>query len=164
MRLSTDQMYNDLVTAVLEEDIPAMDDLINKLFRRNPFEPKVPIQCFLMNHIHTKETLSVLTRYGLNPKNFDRHMIYQIEKVNTVISSGADVNARPHEYNAIYRENDSCTALMMAVQNQTIDIVQKLLSAGANPHEKNSDGQRALMMAAEGGDANILNLLLNYVN
>lgn len=76
-----------------------------------------------------------------------------IEKINTLIDNGANVNAR---------DENGYTPLMFASKKYMLKTVEKLLLAGADVNASTADnGFTPLMFAAEKGDANIANLLIN---
>lgn len=71
--------------------------------------------------------------------------------VNALLKCGADVNATA---------KDGGTALMLAASSDATEIVQALLSKGANAKEHfTQDGKTALMLATERGHLEIAELL-----
>ena len=58
----------------------------------------------------------------------------------------------------------SITALLFAVEDNNLEVVQALLQAGANPEIKDLDGYCALSYAAvNNSKGSIINLLLKYI-
>lgn len=55
---------------------------------------------------------------------------------------------------------DGCTALMLAVENGSVETVQLLLSNSADPNLCKSDNVSALMRAVEEGNTAIVEALL----
>jgi ankyrin repeat protein len=70
--------------------------------------------------------------------------------VSTLVSQGADINAI---------DNQGCAPFIRECQRST-RLLRFLLSHGANPHIKDSDGQTALHAAAASGKIVIINMLL----
>jgi ankyrin repeat protein len=73
-----------------------------------------------------------------------------IEKVQTLLAQGADVNAK---------DNDGSTALIAAATYGHIDIVQALVAKGADVNAKNNRGGTALMVAERMGHKEIVRIL-----
>ena len=61
-----------------------------------------------------------------------------------------------------YAAPPSKTPLMLAVENNSPEMVQTLLQAGANVDAKDKDGKTALMYAARNPTSDIVNILLKY--
>jgi len=66
-------------------------------------------------------------------------------------------NAKDNELNIKQRNRHSLTALMLAVNSNSINCIRLLLKAGANPRRKNEKGENAFDLAK--GDKQILALL-----
>jgi len=71
--------------------------------------------------------------------------------IEVLLEADADVN--------IKEEKSGFTALMYASTFGYIDIVRKLLQAGADVHEKGPKGTTAISAAAEGDHTEIVHLL-----
>ncbi len=56
----------------------------------------------------------------------------------------------------------AATPLMLAVENNSPEMVQALLQAGANANSKDKDGKTALMYAARNPTSDIVKILLKY--
>lgn len=82
-------------------------------------------------------------RWGVNHWTPLMHAIHKNQKasVEALLAGGADVNAR---------SGKGTTALMMAAGYGYANIVQLLLSRGANPRAETSDGDNALAAAVGG--------------
>ncbi len=76
----------------------------------------------------------------------------QTEEVRTLLTKGADVNAK---------DDEGRTALMFAVINLHLDTAKALLEHGADVNARADDGGTALMLAASCGDAGIVRVLLD---
>lgn len=71
--------------------------------------------------------------------------------LKTIVRDGANVNAR---------FEDGTTLLMDAVQQRTTRVTGFLIDQGIDPNAARADGKTALMLAAEGGNANAVRYLL----
>lgn len=78
--------------------------------------------------------------------------------VTRLLARNVDVNAR--HANDLTLLMWACGPDESALENQSIKVVQLLLDAGAHIDDRDARGRTALMIAAEGGHANIANLLL----
>jgi len=76
-----------------------------------------------------------------------------IERVRSLLSKGADVNAK--------NDFDGGTPLQIAADNGHIDIVEVLIASGANVNATNSDGMTPLHKVFFGGYLNIAELLIS---
>jgi hypothetical protein len=73
------------------------------------------------------------------------------DSVKALLEHGADVNTR---------NNDGCTALILAASSGEIEIVRALLSKGADVSARlTQTGKTALMLAKEKGYSEIIQLL-----
>lgn len=72
-------------------------------------------------------------------------------RVHTLLEAGADANAA----------KNGISALMFAVNAGNVEIVKRLVSAGADINYKNEAGAGPLFLAAYSGDADIVNALLS---
>jgi len=79
--------------------------------------------------------------------------IRDFERVETLVESGADVNAS---------FADGKTALMVAGKRGMSTLVEKLLNAGAKVNAVNRNGGTALMFSAISGDLRTITLLLDH--
>lgn len=61
-----------------------------------------------------------------------------------------------------YQNNDGKTALMFAVINGNIQVVQALVTHGADIHIQDNDGTTALMFAVENLEIEAVRALVNY--
>jgi len=77
----------------------------------------------------------------------------KIERVKSLISSGADVNAKD--------DWDGGTPLQIAVQQGYKDIAEVLIAAGANVNSKNNEGMTPLHKAFFGAHKDIIELLVS---
>ena len=81
-------------------------------------------------------------------------VIWAIQKWrDSLVDAGANVN--------LARKTYGLTALMLAASNQQLDIIQLLLSRGADVNAVNEDGSTALMIAALKGYLEIVKTLLD---
>ena len=76
-----------------------------------------------------------------------------LEKIRQCLADGADVNATN------YLKNE--TALMVTCQKGNFEVALTLISVGADINAKDKDGKTVLNYAAEGGNAEIMKLLLS---
>ena len=76
------------------------------------------------------------------------------EVVKTLITKGADVNARPIEGKV-----NGWTALMAAAENGHTETVRALLEAGADLNARDKNGKTALTYAKENSHTEIVQLL-----
>ena len=95
---------------------------------------------------------SLIGQYGIT------ELMYAIEindlaKVEALLASGADVNAR---------NESGATALLMAAAYGSSDIVDRLLAAGADPDIASDRGDTPLASAIQANRINIAVALLNH--
>lgn len=79
------------------------------------------------------------------------------KKVLELLNAGVDVNA---SFERDDSELSGKTALMIASSGGYSDLVEKLISRGADVHRKHYSGETALMFAADGGDVSTIKALL----
>ena len=80
--------------------------------------------------------------------------------VSRLLARNVDINAR--YANDLTLLMWACGPDDSALESQAIKVVQQLLDAGAHVDDRDARGRTALMIAAEGGHANIANLLLAH--
>lgn len=78
---------------------------------------------------------------------------FQLFLLDKLLEAGAYLNLGNYKFE---------TALVAAVKNNKIDMVQKLLKYGANPNIQNYRGKTALMIAVEENYPDIVRILLDY--
>lgn len=78
-----------------------------------------------------------------------------IELTRLLLKAGAEVDAAPSTY--LW---DSFTPLMLAVQAQKADLVDLLVSAGANVNMENQGGDTALILATKLGNIDLVRNLI----
>jgi len=81
-------------------------------------------------------------------------MLDHDDVVKSLLDIGLDVN--------IAEESTGVTPLFFAVRNKNHIIAKRFLSHGANPNQKDIQGQTALIYAVEKTDLNIIRTLLIY--
>lgn len=86
----------------------------------------------------------------------ERKTIEKVEQIITsLLSEGADINAKKEEFGRVY------PFLLYAVdRSKNIEIVEFLISKGANVNAADSDGKTALHLAASRGDKKLVELLI----
>ena len=114
-----------------------------------------------------KEVMSFLIEHGADvnkPNSFGMtsFMVFcasgNMELIKYSLAHGADVNAA---YSAHVRpkSTDRTTSLMLAVEVGQTEVVELLLSKGADPELRNSDGKTALDLAKDKNNEVIIKLL-----
>ncbi len=89
----------------------------------------------------------------LNAAHWKRALLLQ-----TLLDAGADVNAKCSCSGYL---SGGWTALMIATRNADMDMVNILLSRGADPNLSNNDGKTALIIAVEEKIENMVRVLLD---
>ncbi len=79
-----------------------------------------------------------------------------IESINYLINYGANINTRTTG------SITGNTALMVAIQAKKYDTIELLLNKGANVNNTSDEGITPLMLAAQTGDIDIVNLLIAH--
>lgn len=88
---------------------------------------------------------------NLNDELVQAAMQGKTEMLKTLLSKGADVNAKDQKYQS--------TALMWAAHNGHTDVVRILIEKGAAIDEKGKEGETALWYAAQKGQLETLKIL-----
>jgi len=107
------------------------------------------------NHAMMRELLnyeysdSISQSYAL----FEAVMAENIEMVDMLLNSKADVNFKPQNTNMI---------LVYAIELNNNDIISSLLNSGAYPNAIDSSNKSVLMKCVEQNNTNIIKLLLEY--
>ena len=77
----------------------------------------------------------------------------QLSHIETLISSGADVNAQ---------DTNGNTPLMVACKYATFDVMKSLLDAGAKVDMKNKQGESAIHLAVVGNCPKCIDLIIKH--
>ena len=135
------------------------------------FDPRWPIGCGTFDAldgavaIEDPEMVALLLRHGARPKEstFVRAALRPapdkaVSIIAAFLQAGADVNSKEYTPG---NGSGYWTALHWAVWQQNVELVRLLLSQkGVSLNDVDGDGQTALNIAREKGDATILTLLL----
>jgi hypothetical protein len=149
-----------LATAVSQEDIDAVRDLISKGENVNEREDDKATPLFVAVNNGYTPIAEVLLNFGakVNARNKEKQTALMqmdedasVEMVDLLVRYGAKVNLV---------DNVGNTALIIAAESASVEVVKALIDAGADVNVVNKEGRSALMAAADDIDIDKVRALL----
>ncbi|HUE69631.1 MAG TPA: ankyrin repeat domain-containing protein [Pirellulaceae bacterium] len=153
--LSGTALNKALAEAVKQGDVRRTEMLLKIGADANSSPRELP----LIWYAEAPDVLKLLLQHGAdidarwrNRTHLHSAALYDLELVKTLLSLGADPNAR---------ETDGETPLFAATHAGRADVAGVLAANGADPNLQNEDGWTALHSAVVGGNYDVAEVLLN---
>ena len=157
--LYADDYKWDLVNALIRNDYPVVENLINQNINRVSAAEKNLIMNFALTYSHGNNTLQVLNllqRHNVRPTAFDLFTAINMNQpdavVQYVINSGAAANGE---------------ILLLSMERQRFDIARQFIQAGVDVNyqypstSRYADGMTALIYASRYNNLDLVRLLVD---
>jgi len=149
----------DLVNALIRNDYPVVESIINQNINRVPAAEKNLIMNFALTYSHGNTTLQVLNllqRHNVRPTAFDLFTAISLnqpdEVIQYIVNSGAAANGE---------------ILLLAVEKQRFDIARLFIQAGVDVNyqypstSRYADGMTALLYASRYNNFEMVRILVD---